>query len=164
MRHTASCPKNKKMSAVPTGSSFRHVIITVVCDVVKHIAQLVQLVVIKHLDGIDDDALRRNSAVLALCLCHRIVRRRTELVKIRVHGLSLFFLGYAGRKHKKHPDHSESSREISCVSCDKARQLQCRGERRCPNPSSLHGYVPEIMTRSPSPPVAAAAARVWRLP
>ena len=96
IRHTASCPKNKKMSAVPSGSSFRHVIITVVCDVVKHIAQLVQFVVIKYLDGINDKLLRGNTAMLAFRLCYRIVRGWTYPVKICVHGLGLFLAQECG--------------------------------------------------------------------
>ena len=70
---------------------FGHVILPVRRYVVQHILQTIELVMVKHTDGIDGYLLRGNPAVGNVGLAHRASAVRMDATEVGVHRFRLFF-------------------------------------------------------------------------
>ena len=70
---------------------FGHVILPVRRYVVQHILQAVELVVVKHTDGVDGYLLRGNPAMGNVGLAHRAAAVRMNGTEVGVHRFRLFF-------------------------------------------------------------------------
>ena len=81
----------KRKSAVHSASSLRHIILPVVCDMVKHVLQPVKLSAVQQTDGSDGNFLRSDTAVLAVLFRHAAVPVGMYTPQIVVHRLSLLF-------------------------------------------------------------------------
>ena len=79
----------KEKSVAHTLSSLRHIILLVVCDMVKYILKPVLLFGVKHTDGSDSDALLSNPAMFAIRFRHTAVTVRMNTVQVFVYRHSL---------------------------------------------------------------------------
>ena len=70
---------------------FGHVILPVRRYVVQHFLQTVELVTVKHTDGIDGYLLRGNPAVGDVSFAHRAAAVRMDGTEVGVHRFRLFF-------------------------------------------------------------------------
>lgn len=70
---------------------FGHVILPVRRYVVQHILQTVELVMVKHTDGVDGYLLRGNPAVGDVVLAHRAVTVRMDGAEVGIDRIRLFF-------------------------------------------------------------------------
>ena len=69
---------------------FRHMVFPFRCDVVQHILQTVELVMVKHTDGVDGYLLRGNPAVGDVALAHRAVTVRMDGTEVGIDRFRLF--------------------------------------------------------------------------
>lgn len=79
----------KEKSVVHTSPSLRHIILLVVCDMVKYILKPVLLFGVKYTDGSDGNSLRSNPAMLAISFRHTAVSVSMDAVQVFVYRHSL---------------------------------------------------------------------------